>query len=213
MTTEKNEDIFDAVFNVNKEQLIRVLEQDPKQINLRIELETLEEKIGYDLEGKYCLPIEILVANSDLSMDDANEMFDILVEHGAKITEVSNYDKGTLLHTAAFSGHLDIIKKVINAGVDVNAIDEDGNTALHLATCNLKDKAVKVLVENGAELSTVIQNKTGKLPIGSIKPYFLDNEKYKEKIEKVFDILKPITERELNKEYSQGIESHKRPRP
>lgn len=213
MTTEKNEDIFDAVFNINKEQLIRVLEQDPKQINLRIELETLEEKIGYDLEGKYCLPIEILVANSDLSMDDANEMFDILVEYGAKITEVSNYDKGTLLHSAAFSGHPDIMKKVIKAGIDVNAIDEDGNTALHLATCNLKDKAVKVLVENGAELSTVIQNKTGKLPIGSIKPYFLDNEKYKEKIEKVFDILKPITERELNKEYSQGIENPKRPRP
>jgi len=213
MTTEKNEDIFDAVFNVNKEQLIRVLEQDPKQINLRIELETLEEKIGYDLEGKYCLPIEILVANSDLSMDVADEMFDILVEHGAKITEVSNYDKGTLLHTAAFSGHSGIIKKVINEGVDVNAIDEDGNTALHLATCNLKDKAVKVLVENGAELSTVIQNKTGKLPIGSIKPYFLDNEKYKDKIEKVFNILRPITERELNKEYSQGIENPKRPRP
>lgn len=213
MTTEKNEDIFDAVFNVNKEQLIRVLEQDPKQINLRIELETLDEKIGYDLEGKYCLPIEILVANSDLSMDVADEMFDILVEHGAKITEVSNYDKGTLLHTAAFSGHSGIIKKVINEGVDVNAIDEDGNTALHLATCNLKDKAVKVLVENGAELSTVIQNKTGKLPIGSIKPYFLDNEKYKDKIEKVFNILRPITERELNKEYSQGIENPKRPRP
>lgn len=213
MTTEKNEDIFDAVFNINKEQLIRVLEKDPKQIGLKIELETKEEKIGYDLEGKYCLPIEILVANSDLSMNDANEMFDILVDHGAKITEVSNYDKGTLLHTAAFSGHLDIIKKVIKAGIDVNAIDEDGNTALHLATCNLKDKAVKVLVENGAELSTVIQNKTGKLPIGSIKPYFLDNEKYKEKIEKVFDILKPITERELNKEYSQGIENPKRPRP
>lgn len=213
MTTEKNEDIFDAVFNVNKEQLIRVLEQDPKQINLRIELETLDEKIGYDLEGKYCLPIEILVANSDLSMDVADEMFDILVEHGAKITEVSNYDKGTLLHTAAFSGHSGIIKKVINEGVDVNAIDEDGNTALHLATCNLKDKAVKVLVENGAGLSTVIQNKNGKLPIGSIKPYFLDNEKYKDKIEKVFNILRPITERELNKEYSQGIENPKRPRP
>ena len=48
MTTEKNEDIFDAVFNINKEQLIRVLEKDPKQIGLKIELETKEEKIGYE---------------------------------------------------------------------------------------------------------------------------------------------------------------------
>lgn len=213
MTTEKNENIFDAVFNVNKDQLIRVLEKDPKQIGLRIELETKEEKTGYDLEGKYCLPIEILVANSDLSMDDANEMFDILVDNGAKITEVSTYDNGTLLHSAAFSGHPDIMKKVIKAGIDVNAIDEDGNTALHLATCNLKDKAVKILVDNGAELSSVIENKSGELPINSVRPCFLDDERYKERLNKVFDILKPITERELNKEFSQDIEKPKRPKP
>lgn len=94
-------------------------------------METKEEKIVYDLEGKYCLPIEILVKKH--FMNDANEMFDILVDHGAKITEVSNYDKGTLLHTMLFL-MIGYYKKVINAGVDVNAIDEDGNTALHLAT-------------------------------------------------------------------------------
>lgn len=213
MTTEKNEDIFDAVFNVNKEQLIRVLENDPKQINLRIELETLEEKIGYDLEGKYCLPIEILVANSDLSMDVADEMFDILVEHGAKITEKSTYDDGTLLHASAFSGNAAIMKKVIKAGVDVNAIDEDGNTALHLAACNLRDSIVKILIDNGASASTVIENKAGNLPINSIRPSFIGDDRYKTRMDNVLESLKTLTEQELKRDYSQGIESKKRPRP
>jgi len=205
-----NDNIFDAVFNVNKEQLLRVLEKDPKQIDLRIELITPEEKVGYDLEGKYCLPVEILVANSDLKMNDANEMFDILVEYGAKITETSTYDNGTLLHNAAFSGNTDIMKKIIKAGANVNAIDDDGNTPLHLATCNLKDKAVKVLIENGAELSTTIENKAGKLPINSIKPSLLEDGRYKTKLNEVLAMLKPITEVELNKEYSQNLNSPKR---
>lgn len=213
MTTEKNEDIFDAVFNVNKEQLIRVLEKDPKQIDLRIELITKEEKTGYDLEGKYCLPIEILVANSDLSTDVANDMFDILVEHGAKINEKSTYDGGTLLHTAAFSGHPEIIRKIINSGIDINAIDEDGNTALHLAANNIKDKAVKVIIENGGVPSTIIENKHGNLPVNFIKPYLIENPKYQSRLDNVLNILKPITEKELNKEFSQGIENNKRPKP
>lgn len=212
MKKNDNEDIFDAVFNVNKEQLLRVLEKDPKQINLRIELVTPEEKIGYDLEGRYCLPIEILVANSDLSVNIANEMLDIFLERGVDLTQKSTYEDNTLLHTAAFAGNPYFIKKIIDAGVEVNAVDMDGNTALHLATCNLKDQAVKLLLENGAEPSTIIENKAGNLPINSVRISFIDDERYKTRLDKVLDMLKPITERELNKEFSQGINNHRRPK-
>lgn len=218
MTTERNEDIFDAACNLDKELLLKILDEDPKQINLRFSPD--DDRIGYDIEGKYCLPIEIAIANSSFytfstSKDEekANEFFDILVEKGAVLTDISTYENNTMLHTAADSGNKYIVRQVINAGVDVNAVDIDGNTALHLAVGNMKIEAIQVLLKHGAEASTIIENKRGILPINSIKDFYLKDEKNKNRIDKINSILKPITEKELSKEFSQDVNNIKRPKP
>lgn len=50
----------------------------------------------------------------------------------------SSNDEGiTALHNAICAGHLDIVRSLVQFGVDVNAVDTDGWTPLHCAaSCN-----------------------------------------------------------------------------
>lgn len=215
MKIEREEDIFDAAYNMDKEQLIRVLEDHPEQINLRFDPEN--DKMSYDVEGRYILPIEALIINSDyrtsLAEENAKEMFDILIKHGAVLNYTSTYENNTMLHAAADSGNSYIAKKVIEAGVDVNALDIDGNTALHLAVGNMRIDTIKVLLKHGAEASTIIQNKRGQLPINSVKEGHMNDSRNEDKIKKIKDILGPITEDALKKEFSSESPEQPRKRP
>lgn len=55
------------------------------------------------------------------------------------------------LYDAAFSGHAEEIKKIVESGVDVNATDWDNNTALTIATKGDHTDAVKALLQCGAK--------------------------------------------------------------
>ena len=73
----------------------------------------------------------------------------------------------TLLHSAARSGSLDLVRLLIQEGADVNGQDEDGESPLHgaMAKNNNYDVA-RTLIENGADLSS--QAVDGKTPFHSI---------------------------------------------
>lgn len=61
------------------------------------------------------------------------------------------------LATAAFQGELATVKQVLDAGADVNAVDDYGQTALMLAAESLKghgkDDVIKLLLERGADIA------------------------------------------------------------
>ena len=71
----------------------------------------------------------------------------------AKVDFKATQSKGaTLLHLAVDKGNEALVKKVIDLGVDVNAQDEDGNTALHKAALVAKnDTILKTLIAAGAK--------------------------------------------------------------
>ena len=75
----------------------------------------------------------------------------------------------TLHKTPAFqaqmydeAGTLDAVRFLLDRGAFVNAVDEDGNTALHYVVDKGFDRVVELLVEHGADLD--IANRRGQTP-------------------------------------------------
>ncbi|KAL8797987.1 MAG: hypothetical protein Q9182_007051 [Xanthomendoza sp. 2 TL-2023] len=73
----------------------------------------------------------------------------------------------TLLHTAALSRHLDLMRLLIQQGANVNVPDEDGEAPLHGALA-FEDNydAVRLLIANGADLAN--QSTDSKTPLHTI---------------------------------------------
>ena len=60
---------------------------------------------------------------------------------------LSDQDKKNLLHLASFNGQTEIVKLLIENGIDINQTNEDGRNALHLACANGNIHVVELLVE------------------------------------------------------------------
>ena len=84
-----------------------------------------------------------------------------LIEAGAHVNEKGSSGR-TALHYA--NGHLDLIALLINKGVDINARDADGDSALDEAVWYGSLDTVALLVAHGARLDEA-QTKTGATPI------------------------------------------------
>lgn len=78
--------------------------------------------------------------------------------------DVNSKEKGYYLRTALHVGinenNLEIVKLLLNAGADVNALDENGNTPLMLLDEETSEEIVKLLVRYGTNLN--IQSKESK---------------------------------------------------
>ena len=57
---------------------------------------------------------------------------------------------------------IEVIKMVLDAGADINAVNDQQNSALHLAALRGNDKVVQYLASRGAKLD--VKNKQGKTP-------------------------------------------------
>lgn len=80
----------------------------------------------------------------------------------------------TFLHHAAGRNAKDCMKILIEAGANVNAINDFGNTPLHIACRHDSRDCLKLLLEAGA--CPYIENKTGKTPLECIEDEQLRRE-------------------------------------
>lgn len=65
---------------------------------------------------------------------------------------------------AAYTGNLAKIQEMLNSGVDINATDEYGNTALMYAISEVHIKIAKLLIEKGIDVNA--ENSHGKTALG-----------------------------------------------
>jgi ankyrin repeat protein len=76
-----------------------------------------------------------------------------LLKAGANIEAREEHLNKTPLICAAWYGHADICKILIAKGADLEAKDNEGNTALMRAAENLHHSAVKCLISHGADVN------------------------------------------------------------
>lgn len=72
---------------------------------------------------------------------------------------------------AALDGDVNLIKDAISAGVDVNAINEQKQTALMLTSFNGHLEIIKFLIDNGAEVTLKDENSRNALMYASTGPF------------------------------------------
>ncbi len=76
----------------------------------------------------------------------------VLVGCGPSVPDIS-------IHQAAADRNLEIVKKHLINGVDINAKDEEGMTPLHKAVARGNEEIVQYLINNGANLNIKDQRK------------------------------------------------------
>ena len=108
------------------------------------------------------------------------EVFDLLLEYGADVALLP-YGGSVAMQSAIANEHLDRVARLLDLGVDVNAKDGEGQTALFSAVDNLWSpslEVVRVLLDRGAVVN--IEDDFGNTPLSMAKKNleeFLSSEK------------------------------------
>lgn len=74
-----------------------------------------------------------------------------LLSRGASLKLVNQQDN--VLHAAVRSGNVELIKVILDAGPNVNEVDDLDETALHVAAQDDKPEMIKLLLEAGADIN------------------------------------------------------------
>jgi len=77
---------------------------------------------------------------------------DLLSKYGAKLC-MPESRAASVLCQAVFDGDILLLKRLLKAGIDINAADYDKRTAAHIAAAEGNVAAIKVLAEHGADLT------------------------------------------------------------
>lgn len=119
---------------------------------------------------------QMLDCGADVQQVDLERVFrarawgalDVLLEKGATLKP--NKNQNTLLHFFATQKNIDkdcdishTVRLLLNAGVDINAQNVDGDTSLHIATKVGNFEIAQTLLNNGADRTIV--NKAGQTPL------------------------------------------------
>jgi len=69
----------------------------------------------------------------------------------------------TPLHSASASGQINVVRLLLDYGVEVDAVSCHGNTSLHIACLNGQDMVASELIAHGASIDN--QNNKGHVTI------------------------------------------------
>lgn len=173
---------------------------------------------GYNINQRDC--------NGDISfykdMDDIKvEILKCLVDHGADIYS-KNSDGSTLLFILTRSTCWDIagetectnencIKYLLDKGLDVNALDNDGYSSLYWAKHICRPDVMKILIDHGADLYVKYNTIEGHMGpknkviiLDHVKYIYYHEKKLTNKVE-MFEIVKDAMHKKLMEKLTQKV--------
>lgn len=134
MKKNKSGELIDAIYRKDLGAIARLLEEgvDPNE---------------RDPHGR--TPIMYAI----LSFEPALATIDLLLNSGADINLSDNEQKWTCLHFAARDGNVPVMRRLIEAGAKIDAVDVFGNTPLLRAVMGARSdaSAIELLVHSGAD--------------------------------------------------------------
>ncbi|KAK6353701.1 hypothetical protein TWF696_005662 [Orbilia brochopaga] len=91
------------------------------------------------------------------------EILNLLIDAGAAVNRFGGPDMSSPLINAAGTLYIESVQRILDAGADINAPDQEGNTAL-IAAASVDDaKLVAFLLEKGADIMHVNKNDSNAL--------------------------------------------------
>ena len=78
--------------------------------------------------------------------------------------QISKLETEQLLHLACKNGQLSLIKNLLKARVDINALNADGLSPLHLAVIQGNIEVTKLLISQGTDIA-IKDSKWGSSPL------------------------------------------------
>ncbi|KAL1395777.1 hypothetical protein pipiens_002796 [Culex pipiens pipiens] len=162
--------LFDSLFNHSREEASRVFNKVCGSAHNFVSRKFLE--FDYDLDYNYQDDYQYTPIVGLLSyMEEPNRhIVEQLLQKGVDLHICNQWGRDALqvlvsgFRSAKWYGHdVGTVQLLVDHGAAVNATDEEGNTALHLAFKDGEAELIEVLVRNGADLS--VKNKEGKVPL------------------------------------------------
>ena len=96
------------------------------------------------------------------AVKNGNEtIMDILLKHGAELCMPESL-AASVLCQAVFDGDIVLLKRLLRAGIQVDAVDYDQRAATHIAAAEGNASALRVLASHGADLS--LRDRWGNTP-------------------------------------------------
>ena len=86
----------------------------------------------------------------------------ILIQAGVEVNNPRGRDGWTPLHLSSMKGHVEVVKRLIQAGGDINCQTVSGYTPLHWASLYGHVEVITALLAGGADKT--IENKGGRTP-------------------------------------------------
>lgn len=123
---------------------LTALEQATRYASHRVVRRLLLE--GADVNGEM-LGRGALMAAATFNKVEAAK---VLLEHGANVNMATKDTGATPLYAAAYEGHDEIVRALVEGGADINVADMHGKTPLHEAAHRRQTSTAKLLLELGA---------------------------------------------------------------